>query len=665
MLRNGVMSDGQWHEPSTRYHGRVLGALIPLAYALRQAGVINLFEMPELKKFIGWYRFVQTPPDRTMGGCSLTPALSDGNWETVWEVVMGWAAPAYATTDPLYAAELWAAWRLACSPAGIEPSPSNHLAAILFLNFSAAIPDLPPPARQPRVLSGYAVLQPPGAPPEDAPYMVMSTSTQRQTEGHEHPDRGSISMYHQGTPIILDPGDGWCGYNWFEPVPNATFDNGVQITNGAWYRGSESHSLVQFGNSSWVPEGGFGHEWGLRGPAWVDRHYFTDGIGYVDLNITRAVQISQLPGVQGYHRRVFANWDDGSYLLWDMVDAPEELCAQAVYNLHVVTELGLDQVSRCNVVAPSHSADTVTPLECAALNNITVGVTIVRPAAAHSRGLLKIRPDPLPVQFTGMTGVADGQPGGAFGGDWNSPGNLPPKPGRNGIVEPAHWLPRLATWIELQSAESEPPSSSPPCAGFITLIQPRNSSAPSATVTRIEEFPNGSATVEVAVGSRNSVYLLGTRDSPVGSSDELQGTMAVVSSQSSGAEGIVSVDRVTVVDATVVAVPHMGVRINASSSTSLDISQVSPDQYRLVHRGTAATVVKIVLPWQSPLPRAVNVWRGAHVWHITNATGSSALTNGLRFEVLPGESYLLERQCQWSNTAGYGSGGWLCDLAHD
>ena len=35
MLKNGVMADGQWHEPSTRYHGRVLAAFIPLAYGDR------------------------------------------------------------------------------------------------------------------------------------------------------------------------------------------------------------------------------------------------------------------------------------------------------------------------------------------------------------------------------------------------------------------------------------------------------------------------------------------------------------------------------------------------------------------------------------------------------------------------------------------------------
>ena len=43
MLEN-VLRDGQWHEPSTRYHGRVLAAFIPFAYALRKANVMNIFE---------------------------------------------------------------------------------------------------------------------------------------------------------------------------------------------------------------------------------------------------------------------------------------------------------------------------------------------------------------------------------------------------------------------------------------------------------------------------------------------------------------------------------------------------------------------------------------------------------------------------------------------
>ena len=33
-------------------------------------------EIPEFKRFVGYYRLVQSPPDRLMGGCALTPALS-------------------------------------------------------------------------------------------------------------------------------------------------------------------------------------------------------------------------------------------------------------------------------------------------------------------------------------------------------------------------------------------------------------------------------------------------------------------------------------------------------------------------------------------------------------------------------------------------------------
>ena len=64
------------------------------------------------------------------------------------------------------------------------------------------------------------------------------------------------------------------------------------------------------------------------------------------------------------------------------------------------------------------SADEVTQLECSALHDITLGVSIIRPSKAVARGLLEVEADPLPIQFTGMTGVADGAPGGAFGGDW-------------------------------------------------------------------------------------------------------------------------------------------------------------------------------------------------------------------------------------------------------
>ena len=258
-----------------------------------------------------------------MGGCALTPALSDGNWEMVWEATLGWAAGAYALTDPTYAAELWAAWERACAPVALEPSPPAMLVPFLFIGcvrpdecgpfvepYSGRTPRSP--TRRSKLLSGYAVLEQPVL--SSDPYFIMSTSTQRQTEGHEHPDRGSFSLYAHGTPLVLDPGVGWCGYNWFGTIPSSRangtdFDKGMQF--GAWYRGSQSHSMVNFAkegagikpeNETWRPPGAYGHEWGMRGAAWVDNHVFSAAVDYVALNVTRAVQASQLPTVQGYHR---------------------------------------------------------------------------------------------------------------------------------------------------------------------------------------------------------------------------------------------------------------------------------------------------------------------------------------------------------------------------
>jgi hypothetical protein len=47
----------------------------------------------------------------------------------------------------------------------------------------------------------------------------------------------------------------------------------------------------------------------------------------------------------------------------------------------------------------------------------------------------------------------------------------------------------------------------------------------------------------------------------------------------------------------------------------------------------------------------VNVWQGAHAWHVANGSAS------VHFEALPGEQYLIERQCPWTDAGG---GGWYC-----
>ena len=65
-------------------------------------------------------------------------------------------------------------------------------------------------------------------------------------------------------------------------------------------------------------------------------------------------------------------------------------------------------------------------------------------------------------------------------------------------------------------------------------------------------------------------------------------------------------------------------------------------------------MIAAVLPWSSP-PTQVNVWRGAHVWHVANTSLSSGeLKPVIKFEALAGLDYLIERQCIHSMKAGCG-----------
>ena len=54
----------------------------------------------------------------------------------MWEVTLGWAAAAYAKSDPAYAAELWLAWERACAPMGLEPSPPDQVIRPLGSKFA-------------------------------------------------------------------------------------------------------------------------------------------------------------------------------------------------------------------------------------------------------------------------------------------------------------------------------------------------------------------------------------------------------------------------------------------------------------------------------------------------------------------------------------------------
>jgi hypothetical protein len=68
--------------------------------------------------------------------------------------------------------------------------------------------------------------------------------------------------------------------------------------------------------------------------------------------------------------------------------------------------------------------------------------------------------------------------GGALGGDWNADGALAPAD--------AHWPVRTPTWILVKATPPAAPAGGGGCAGFLTLLQPRNGSAGAARVARVD-----------------------------------------------------------------------------------------------------------------------------------------------------------------------------------
>ena len=130
-----------------------------------------------------------------------------------------------------------------------------------------------------------------------------------------------------------------------------------------------------------------------------------------------------------------------------------------------------------------------------------------------------------------------------------------------------------------------------------------------------------------------------------------------------------NVQHVEMIQASLLSVSHSGLYIHASENVTLTLRSPTVGQFilRVITPVVTPTTLTITLPWRS-LPKQVNVWRGAHVWHVTNSTLNPKGENDttVTFEALSGLDYLIERFCVRSDKAGYGDGkgGWLCDPSH-
>ncbi|MDC0935040.1 heparinase II/III family protein [Pirellulales bacterium] len=357
-LKHALLPDGAWPE-GTRYHGAVLRALIPFAWALKRNQDVDLFAEERFRSMFESLVHVQTPRDATLGGAALMPGVGDSNWESIWEAVLGWGAAAYADSDPAFAGRLMWAWERADSPFTLELSPGNPIVGLLLIDTS--IGAIPQPALTSEILpESYAVLRDGFDTPRES-YLLLNICSARGYWQHHHHDRGSLSLYAANTPLALDPG---------------VQDYGASLS--AWHSKSEAHNMVVFNARGARPPVQWAER--VRGASAVHSG-FDDKLDYV------AADLSRTSGAP-YRRWVFFV-KPSYYLIWDEIDGRH----QATYHLHVLADEDRDaEQSSGNAPSPDR-------LLFSCQNDVTLEVGLLAPPAPLETELVELARDPYPVQF--------------------------------------------------------------------------------------------------------------------------------------------------------------------------------------------------------------------------------------------------------------------------
>lgn len=310
-LTNNIMADGAWPE-GPRYHGDVLRAFIPLAYAMRRNGPFDPFvELPQLGKMAAYFLLLQTPPDKTLGGVALTPGVSDANWEANWEAVLGWAAGGVSGSDPLLAHAMMWGWERAGSPFSVEFSPANLIAGYVLVNTTVSAERGSTQRDSASLASGYVAIRSGG---DGGHYCLASVRTKRQSWEHHHPDRGGLSLYAFNTPVAIDPGVGDYGGTSFSDWFGASVSHNMVTIESA----SDSQTLSATGRVSRTSTRntvGWGNS---MGDATVEVSSFDEHLDYFSANITSA------SGLASYHRRVFFVAGAGFYVVFDSIVMAEQ-----------------------------------------------------------------------------------------------------------------------------------------------------------------------------------------------------------------------------------------------------------------------------------------------------------------------------------------------------
>ncbi|OPZ85265.1 MAG: hypothetical protein BWY76_01485 [bacterium ADurb.Bin429] len=182
---------GAWNECPHYMYDASLYQMFEAMFALRHSGYGDLFDRPSVKRLMEYCIGIMPPPDARFG-FRIIP--TQGNTSLEGATILGWAASAYANTDPALSARLQWMWQ------------EDGKLTVYRGSREVIQPELP--AAQPESRStwykGFGAILRNGFPDPNETYMAYR---QGQWMSHyEDGDQGSWHLYAKGAPLSLDFG---------------------------------------------------------------------------------------------------------------------------------------------------------------------------------------------------------------------------------------------------------------------------------------------------------------------------------------------------------------------------------------------------------------------------------------------------------------------------
>ncbi|WP_339308092.1 heparinase II/III family protein [Paenibacillus sp. FSL R5-0519] len=224
-----INEDGSWPE-SIRYLFAVIQRYGTFAKTLRHMTGENWFQGTRFSSTFQYALSVQTPPYTFFDNKISTPNFGDHTLDNgAGFAVLGLYVDEIVSSDPELGAKVYETWIRAGKPLcgfGVESNMLENFFMPSHIDTLASDSKTLSLASQRFEDIGLYVFRQNFDRPNERYLSVISSRT---PVGHGHHDQGSFIWYVDGIPLVVDPG--------VESYFDSTF---------AWYKGSSSHSVVQF-----------------------------------------------------------------------------------------------------------------------------------------------------------------------------------------------------------------------------------------------------------------------------------------------------------------------------------------------------------------------------------------------------------------------------------